>query len=114
MSCVPIGLGGNPTLRRNRIHDNKQCGVITVEKGQVILEDNDIIANAFPGIAIKTGGYAVIRHNRVNQNGREAVHVSGGGGGTVEDNDLRGNARGPWNISEDSKPLLKRTRNLED
>ena len=47
LSGVEIRTGGNPTLRRNQIHDNKQSGVYVHDNGLGTLEDNDITANAF-------------------------------------------------------------------
>ncbi len=37
---------GDPVLRRNRIHDGKQSGVLVYEQGRGTLEDNDIFGNA--------------------------------------------------------------------
>jgi parallel beta-helix repeat protein len=42
---VYIDTGGNPTLRRNRIHDAKSNGVQITDNGQGILEENDIFGH---------------------------------------------------------------------
>jgi parallel beta-helix repeat protein len=78
-----------------------------------MLEDNDIFSNALSGLQIKKEGNPTLRCNRINKNGYQAVWIYEGGGGIIEDNDLRDNAEGAWDISEDSKPKVKRARNLE-
>jgi Right handed beta helix region len=45
-AAVEITTGGNPTLRRNTIHDGKTNGIIVYSKGLGILEDNDITGAA--------------------------------------------------------------------
>ena len=66
---VEIKEGGNPTLRRNRIHDGKQSGVHVHENGQGTLEDNEIIANARRGRRDQEGGNPTLRRNRISENG---------------------------------------------
>ena len=58
--------GGNPTLRRNTIHDGKADGVYVFDDGLGILEDNDITANALAGVAIRTGGNPTLRRNTIH------------------------------------------------
>ena len=110
---IAIKEGGNPTVRRNRIHDGKQSGIHVYENGQGVLEDNDIFANANAGIAIKQGGNPTVRRNRITDNGYEAVWVYEGGRGTFEGNDLRGNKRGAWDIAADCADNISRKDNLE-
>ena len=59
MAGVAINTGGNPTLRRNRIHDGKAGGVFVYENGQGVLEDNDVAGNALAG---KPVGYTPRDH----------------------------------------------------
>ncbi len=113
LAGVAIKEGGNPTLRRNRIHDSKQGGVHVYENGQGTLEDNDIFANALAGVEIREGGNPILRHNRISKNDQIAIWVHDRGQGVFEDNDLRGNVKGAWKISPDCKDKVKRTRNQE-
>ena len=113
LSGVEIREGGNPTLRRNRIHDGKQTGVFVHENGQGTLEENEILANAHCGVAISEGGNPVLRRNRISENGFEAIWVYEGGGGVFEDNDLRGNTKGAWDIAEDCETKVNREGNQE-
>jgi parallel beta-helix repeat protein len=56
--------GGDPTLRRNQIHDTKQNGVFVHDDGRGTLEGNDITRNAKAGVEIKTGGDPTLRRNK--------------------------------------------------
>jgi F-box protein 11 len=113
LSGVEISKGGNPTLKRNKIHDGKSVGIIVCENGQGVIENNEIYGNASVGIEIRTGGNPTIKHNHINKNLYEAIWIHESGAGTIENNDLRENKRGVWDISGDSKSLVKRDRNLE-
>jgi parallel beta-helix repeat protein len=77
----------------------------------LILEDNDITANAYPGVGIRTGGNPTLRRNRINRNEYQAIWVHEGGKGVVEDNDLTDNKRGAWDIAADSEGNVTRARN---
>jgi parallel beta-helix repeat protein len=111
-SGVEIKTSSNPTLLCNRIHGNKQSGVLVYDNGQGTLEDNDIFGNAYAGVTIEPGGSPTLRRNRIKRNS-VAVWVYEKGAGIIEDNDLRDNDRGAWDVSADSKPNVKRARNLE-
>ena len=105
--------GSNPTFKHNKIHDCKQDGIYIYEDGQGMIENNDIYGNAFSGVEIRTDGNPTLRNNSINKNSYNAIYIHDSGAGTIEDNDLRENKEGPWNISEDSKNLVKRARNIE-
>ena len=57
---MEIKTGGDPTLRRNQIHDGKQPASCP-QHGLGTLEDNDITRNALAGVEIKTGGDPALR-----------------------------------------------------
>ena len=107
---VQITTGGNPTLRRNRIHDEKVAGVFVYKNGQGTLEDNEIFANVNVGVQITTGGNPTLRRNQVSKN-HMAIVVLEGGQGVIEDNDLRGNVLGAWLITQDCKKNVKLSGN---
>jgi parallel beta-helix repeat protein len=111
---VRISSSGNPTLRRNRIHDGKQSGVYVVDNGIGTVEDNEIFGNAHAGVRIRSGGNPTIRRNVVSKNFYEAVWITSGGRGEIVGNDLRGNARGAFDIAEDCKVGVTLKRNQED
>lgn len=108
-----INTGGSPTLRGNRIHDNKQNGVMVYDGGLGMLEDNDITGNRYAGVEIREGGSPTLRANRINRNGNQAIHIHDGGRGVIEDNDLSDNAKGAWFIAEDCEANVTRARNTE-
>jgi parallel beta-helix repeat protein len=94
-------------------HRDMASGVFIHEQERGTLEDNDIFANAYAGVAIATGGDPVLRRNRIHRNGYGAVCVYRAGAGTIEDNDLRNNKRGAWDIAADSMTRIRRARNQE-
>ena len=53
LACVAINAGADPIIRRCRIHDGRASGVLVYRQGQGTLEDCDIFANAFDGVAIR-------------------------------------------------------------
>ena len=113
LSGVQIGTDGNPSLRRNQIHDNKGCGILVWEGGLGVVEDNDITSNGNMGVEIRTGGNPTFRGNRINRNVYRAVWIHDDGRGVMKDNDLTGNSKGAWLIAEDSKANVTRARNKD-
>ena len=105
--------GGNPTLRRNTIHDGKHAGVLVYDGGLGTLEDNDIIANSVAGVVTSDGGNPTVRRNRIKRNVYVAVCIHEGGQGVFEENDLTGNEQGAWLIDPDPKENVTRARNRE-
>jgi F-box protein 11 len=77
------------------------------------LEDNEIFANAFAGVAIREGGNPTLRRNRISENGYQAIWVYDGGGGVLEDNNLRGNTKGARDIAKDCETKVTRKDNQE-
>jgi F-box protein 11 len=105
--------GADPRLRRNKLHDGKQNGVLVFDSGLGTLEDNDITGNAYVGVSVKTGGNPTVWANRINRNGYQAVRIYEGGRGVVKDNDLTGNAEGSWLIGKGCQANVTRARNKE-
>ena len=109
-SGVAIGTGANPTLRRNKIHDNKQAGVFVHGSGLGTVEDNDITGNARAGVQIKTGGDPTLRRNEIHDNKLSGVFVYDDGLGTLEDNDIIGNALSGMEITTGGSPTVRANR----
>ena len=132
---ITIHGAGNPTILGNKIHEGKSSGIsganlpfpmegnkiqkdkkyeiFLSEKGQGLIEDNDIFGNAYNGIIIFDSWSPIVRGNRINKNTYYAISIQNKGAGFIENNDLRDNQRGAWNISDDSKDLVKRSGNQE-
>ena len=111
---ILVKWGGAPTVSKNRIHDNTAGGIAFVDEGAGLFEDNIILANNDAGVITTTGARPIFHRNRISRNSYEAVRAYNGGGGTFEGNDLRDNARGAWDISDDSQALVIARYNLED
>jgi parallel beta-helix repeat protein len=112
-SGVEIKEGANPTLRRNKIHDQKQNGVHVHDEGKGLFEDNDIRSNQYSGVRVQAGGDPLFRGNRISKNGTWGIVAKESGKGTFEKNDLRGITKGAWFIDESSETLVKRSENIE-
>src|SRR5205807_2468125 len=110
LACVAIHGGADPRLRRNRIHDGKQGGVLVIENGLGIVEDNDIFENALAAVRIKEGGNPTVRRNRIHDGKQGGVFVYENGQGTLEDYDIFGNTLAGVEIKEGGNPTLRRNR----
>jgi len=110
LACVGIHDGADPWLRRNRIHDGGQGGVMVYDNGQGVLEDNDIFANAFSGIEIKIGSNPTARRNRIHDHKQAGVLVSRNGLGVLEDNDIFANANVGIAIRQAANPTVRGNR----
>jgi parallel beta-helix repeat protein len=109
LACVTIRNGADPRLRRNRIRDGKEGGVLVQQNGLGTLEDNEIFANAFAGVEIKEGSNPTLRRNRIHGNGA-GVLGSENGFGMLEDNEIFANAFAGVEIREGGSPTLRRNR----
>jgi len=110
---VAVAGGGDPLLRRNRIHGGGQCGVLVYERGKGTFEDNELVGNAGAGLLVRTGGEPVVRRNKINYNSAFGILIWESSGGVYETNDLTGNEPGPWHVHDSSKSWIKLVGNLE-
>ena len=109
-ACIAIHGGADPRLRRNRIHDGKERGIVVHDDGQGTLEDNDIFGNYLSGVHIKSGGNPTLRRNRIHDGKQGGVFVYDNGLGTLEDNDISGNAYAGVGITTGGNPTVRRNR----
>ncbi|MDE3228531.1 MAG: right-handed parallel beta-helix repeat-containing protein, partial [Chloroflexota bacterium] len=100
----------DPILRRNRVHDSKQSGVMLYGKAKGLLEENDIFANTLSGVGIKDGATPTLRRNRIHDGKGAGVFVYELGQGLLEDNDIFANALSCVEIKEGGAPTLRRNR----
>jgi parallel beta-helix repeat protein len=110
LACVAIHAGADPRLRRNRIHDGKEDGVLVYENGRGTLEDNEILANALVGVEIRTGGDPTLRRNRIHDSKHAGVLVWENGRGMLEDNEVFANAYSGVEIMTGGDPTLRNNR----
>jgi parallel beta-helix repeat protein len=107
-SCVALRNGADPRLRRNRIHDGKQAGVVAYDNGLGTLEDNDIHSNnSSAGVAIAGGANPTVRGNRIHSGGSAGVAVYDQGLGVLEDNDITGNTHAGIEIFTGGNPTVR-------
>lgn len=110
LSCVEIRNDADPRLRRCRIHNGKNNGVMFCANGQGTLEDCDIFGHALCGVVVKEGGNPTIRCCRIQDNKRAGVLVCENGRGVLEENDIFGNAQHGVEIREGGNPILRHNR----
>ncbi len=110
LACVAIRNGADPRLRRNRIHDSRQSGVLVHDNGLGTVEDNDITGNGLSGVAIKTGGNPTVRRNQIHNNKQVGVAVYDSGLGTLEDNDITSNGTSGVAIMTGGNPTVRRNQ----
>lgn len=105
---VEIWTGGDPVLRRNRIHDCEQNGV-SVFDGKGTLEENEIFANKSAGVTISRRGDPMLRRNRIHDNQSQGV-ICSDSNGTLEDNEIFVNGGIGVAITNGANPTLRRNR----
>jgi parallel beta-helix repeat protein len=110
VACVYVLDGADPRLRRNRIHDNKQDGVLAQDSALGTVEDNEITGNGYSGMEIRTGGNPVLRRNRIHGNTQAGVYIHHNGQGTLEDNEITGNGETGIEIRDDGNPTVRGNR----
>jgi parallel beta-helix repeat protein len=110
LACVAIHDGADPRLRRNKIHNGNQVGVLVYDGGLGTLEDNDITGNTFAGVEIGTGGDPTVRRNHIHGGKAGGVFVWDNGLGTLEDNDITGNTYAGVEIRAGGNPTLRRNQ----
>jgi parallel beta-helix repeat protein len=110
LACVAIHDGADPRLRRNKIHNGNQVGVLVYDGGLGTLEDNDITGNTFAGVEIGTGGDPTVRRNQIHDGEQGGVYVLDNGLGTLEDNDITGNIHAGVLITTGGNPVVRGNR----
>lgn len=58
------------------------------ERGQGIIEENEIYANTLAGVWVTTGSAPTLRRNRIHSGKQVGVYFYDNGHGTLEDNDI--------------------------
>ena len=81
-----------PVLRRCRIHQGSQVGVLVAERALATLEECVICGHAGAGIELLTGGRLRLEHCQVLDNGAEGVYVRWDGEALLNNSVLAGNA----------------------
>ncbi|MBR0956901.1 right-handed parallel beta-helix repeat-containing protein [Bradyrhizobium japonicum] len=109
LSGVGIHNGADPRLRRNRIHDCRQNGILIYEGGFGALEDNEIFNNQLSGVEIKASN-PTLRRNRIYGSRQNGVFTHEGAVGILEDNEIFANGLAGVSIKSGGNPTLRRNR----
>ena len=103
-------LGTDSVLRRCRVANCNQNGVMVWENATGLIEDCDITGNTYSGVEIKTQGNPTVRKCRINEGKQGGVLVWQDGSGLIEDCDIIGNALAGVEIREKGSPTVRRCR----
>jgi F-box protein 11 len=86
------GEGTEVVMRKNRIYDGKQGGVVIRDKGKANLEDNDIHSNVLPGVIVRDEGTeAVMKKNHIHDSKGCGVLILKKATATLDDNTILSN-----------------------
>ena len=105
VGIVTIG-GGNPTVRRARIHDGK-TGIYAYDGGRGTFEDCAIFAHAITEVQIRRDGNPTLRGCRIRDGKSFGVYVYERGQGLLEDCDIFGCANAGVVIFQAGNPTLR-------
>ncbi|MGH0158118.1 UNVERIFIED_CONTAM: hypothetical protein FKN15_065624 [Acipenser sinensis] len=106
---------GNPIIRRNHIHHGRDVGVFTFdhgmhEKGQGVIEENEVYSNTLAGVWVTTGSTPVLRRNRIHSGKQVGVYFYDNGHGVLEDNDIYNHMYSGVQIRTGSNPKIRRNK----
>ncbi len=101
---------GEPRVRRNKVHDCKQGGILISDYAGGLIEENEVFENGLAGIAIKTRANPTVRGNRVHDGKTGGVFVHDNGRGVIEGNDIFLNGLAGVEITEASNPTVRGNR----
>lgn len=111
MACIAIYSHiADPIIRRCKIHDGKQGGILFYQGGKGLIEDCDIYNHPYLAIAIRTLANPIIRRCQIHDGKQGGIFSWGRGLGTVEDCDIYNNQGGNIKISPDSNTTLLHCR----
>lgn len=66
MAGIQIRTNSDPIVRHNKIHHGQHGGIYVHEKGQGLIEENEVYSNTLAGVWITTGSTPVLRRNRIH------------------------------------------------
>jgi parallel beta-helix repeat protein len=105
---VIINKDGNPTIRRSKVHNEKQGGIFIYENGKGRVEDCDIFGNGWPGVMISQGGNPIIQRCQIHDGKQGGLLVYKNGKGTIEDCAIFANTLSGVEIKENGNPIIRR------
>ncbi|MGY2276924.1 right-handed parallel beta-helix repeat-containing protein [Pseudomonas monsensis] len=112
LSCIGIHDGADPRLRRNRIHNSLQSGVLIYKNGFGTLEDNEIFDNAASGVVMREQANPTLRRNRIHDCGQYGIYGQECRG-VIEDNEIFSHGKSALLIRSGANPFVRRNRIYE-
>jgi parallel beta-helix repeat protein len=109
-ACVAIRGEANPHLRRNKIHDGKEDGVLVSNNGKCILEENDIFRNSYSGVVIELESNPTLLSNKIHDGKGRGILVRKNGKGVFANNDIFCNSLAEVTIETGGNPILRHNR----
>ncbi len=110
--CVMVSTNADPRLRRNRIHNGRQSGIVIMSRASGTYEDNELFGNAYSGITVSGGAFPLFA---AEIDPTEMLSLdfmfSGGGAGTFEDNEFFEN-ESIWHFCKKRLSPIIRNRSL--
>ncbi|KAG5831349.1 hypothetical protein ANANG_G00302820 [Anguilla anguilla] len=101
-------LGGDPNPDKQLPHRPAQQdprrparGIYVHEKGQGVIEENEVYSNTLAGVWVTTGSTPVLRKNRIHSGKQVGVYFYDNGHGVLEDNDIYNHMYSGVQISQD-------------
>jgi parallel beta-helix repeat protein len=107
--CILVSKGSDPRIRRCRVHDGRQSGILITGTSQGTYEDNEYFGNAFHGMSVLSSAYPTVRRNRFYNNKRSGLSLSSDAAGTFEDNEMFENNQAGVRVDE-GNPTVRRNR----
>jgi parallel beta-helix repeat protein len=108
-ACIFISNGADPRIRRNRVHNSGQSGILLKTRVRGTYEDNEVFGNSFSGMSVSLGACPTVRRNRFYGNKGSGILVKAGAEGTFEDNESFENYFAGVAV-EDANPIVRRNR----
>ena len=107
--CIEIhNSTAQPLIEKCIIRDGGQGGIHVYDQGAGVIEDCDIFANKFSGVAVKTGGDPLVRRCQIHDGQESGIFVFENGKGTFEDCDIFANKFDGVAVKTGGKPLVRR------
>ncbi|MPC27295.1 F-box only protein 11 [Portunus trituberculatus] len=110
LAGIQIRTNSDPIVRHNKIHDGQHGGIYVHEKGQGLIECNEVYANTLAGVWITTGSTPTLRRNRIHSGKQVGVYFYDNGHGLLEDNDIFNHLYSGVQIRTGSNPIIRRNK----
>ena len=107
--CVVIGDGAIPTIRRCRIHDGGECGIVLIQQTRAVVEECDIYGHRLHGITVENAS-PVIQNCRIHGNRECGVQAWENAEVTIEGCEIFDHPLSGVEVSGQAKALLRRCR----